>query len=109
MDKPPFYYASLVRETLKQPDAFGPDLPSPVDIEVIPNLSGSPDRIQVWLIFDTRQQADEGRRGIQNYAHRASVLLVGAGFPGDAIASLGLMSTSTEEIEEAGGRFPFFR
>lgn len=104
-----FRFAELVLRCLKQPDAFESTFHRPVDVEVIPNFSGDADRIEAWLIFDTRERAESAEASSTLLRSRALDVLRAAGFPSGALKSFRLSVTSVAEIEEGGGRFAFFR
>jgi len=104
-----FRYATLALEALRAPSAFAPLGLHPVDIEVIPNFSGDPDRMEAWLIFENRELAADAERVADALRQRATEVMAEAGFPATALESFRLRLTSTTDIDEKGGRFAFFR
>ena len=108
-DERRFQHAQLVLDTLKHIGAFGDLIPQPVDAEVIPNFDGGAKRLQAWLIFASPGEALDANEKSGAVLTRATALLASAGFPPDALGSFVLRHTSTQEIEESGGRFAVFR
>jgi hypothetical protein len=104
-----FRFATLALEALRAPSAFAPLGLHPADVEVIPNFSGAPDRMEAWLIFEDRERAADVERVADVVRQRATEVLAEAGFPTLALDSFRLGVTSTTDIEERGGRFFFFR
>jgi hypothetical protein len=102
-------WSLLVASTLRRPAAYQPLGLEVVDVEVIPNFSGSPDRIQAWFIFGTADEASAAALRRDVIAGHAQRLLASAGFPPEALRSLSIDFTSNPEIEAAGGRFAYFR
>lgn len=81
-----------------------------VDEEVMPHFDGRPDDIFVWLICRTRTEKEAFRKSELTRTTNALKESMGrAGFPDYAVASLSTDVTSTEDIEDGGGRFSFFR
>jgi hypothetical protein len=103
-----FGYAEMVLNTLKASDAFR-GLRSPVDVEVIPNFSGHPERMEAWLIFGITEDSSWAEDNASAFRDRAISRLRDAGFPEAALPSFALRFTSVAEIEQRGGRFAFFR
>ena len=108
-DERRFQYAELVLDTLKHIGAFGDLISQPVDVEVIPNFDGRAERLQAWLIFASPEEALDANEKSGAVLSRATDLLASAGFPPDALGSFVLRHTSTQEIEQGGGRFAYFR
>ena len=108
-DNDKFRYATLALQALRQPSAFAPLGLRPLDVEVIPNFSGDPDRMEAWLIFENRGYATDAERLGGALRQRATEVLANAGYPHSALDSFRLRVTSTTDIEEKGGRFAFFR
>jgi hypothetical protein len=103
-----FGHAEMVLNTLKASDTFL-GLRAPVDVEVIPNFSGHPERIEAWLIFGTHHDSSWAEDNASALRDRAISRLRDAGFPEEAVPSFALRFTSVAEIERRGGRFAFFR
>ena len=81
-----------------------------VDYEVIPDFTGSPEKMFVWFICDTRALKLQFRdSALISCSARLRGMALEAGFPETAAASLMTDVTSQEEIEAGGGRFYFFR
>jgi hypothetical protein len=100
----------LAVETLR--DGVFDDLGYPVaDVEVVPNLDGSPENMWAWLIFEDPEVAQTAGQPDSSVRleERARVALASRGFPVDALPSFHLRYTSLPEIEAGGGRFSFFR
>ncbi len=104
-----FHYAQLVLETLRDPDVYDGLEVRPIDVEVIPNFSGEPDRIQVWLIFESREARGRANESTEQISQQVTEALVKAGFPSDSTRTLTVRLTSVPEIDDGGGRFAYFR
>jgi hypothetical protein len=103
-----FRYGTLVVATMT-PALFADLGHAVVDREVIPPFDGRPDDIAVHLVVATRAEADAARADLPRLAERAKAGLRDAGFPVAALATLAVLVTSYEEIEDGGGRFYYFR
>jgi hypothetical protein len=99
-----FKWALLVLDCMKQLRAEGFRF---ADQEVIPNFDGTPDGISAWFICEhnhAREQFD-----LQAATQALKTRLRSAGFPQDAVETLGTGVTSQTEVQAGGGRFYFFR
>ena len=99
----------LVGVTLRMPGAFAPLGLRVVDVEVIPDFGGSPNRMSAWLIFDSRPEASAAEARTEEVRAFAAGLLATAGYSGAALPSFKTLYTSLPEIQAGGGRFAFFR
>ena len=104
---PRFDHGMLAASILRSA-GFEP-LARPADVYVIPDFSGSPDRMEAWLIFARRDISAKAEADRVAYLERAVAALRDGGFPADALPSFRLYFTSEDDIEERGGRFAFFR
>jgi len=100
----------LAKRTLKKPFCSSLNL-FHSDVEVIPPLDGSPDGRFVWLIFETKEQAEKAKEtdSFGRVTDLARQTLRRGGFPNEAARSLDIGFTSFVDIEEGGGRFSYFR
>ena len=104
-----WHWGLLIGETLRTPGAFAPLGLQVVDVEVIPDFTGSPDRMSAWLIFDSPPEASAAQARTDEVRTFAAGLLALAGYPDAAWRSFRIFYTSVPEIEAGGGRFRFFR
>lgn len=105
-----FRYASLASDALRKISLKELGL-SVVDVEILPDLSGAPDGMCGYLIFESRAEVKRAQRpgAASTLESKVRSGLADAGFPSSAIASFEIRTTSLPDIEAGGGRFHFFR
>lgn len=73
-------------------------------------FDGAPDRFSIWFVFQKAPAQKEHRTQAVNQLGKEVVLtLQKENYPMEALSSFEFLSTSEEEIKEAGGDFAFFR
>lgn len=88
---------------------LGASQPAVIDSEIIPDFSGSPDGLVLWLICDRKRDVGSLEAQAENFRALFAAAMRRHQFPQSAIDSLRLGFTSQEQITNRGGRFAYFR
>jgi hypothetical protein len=94
-------------------DELKPELgifqPAVIDREIIPDFSGSPDGLVLWLICAKERGVATLEAEAPHFRSLFAAAMTRRQFPQSAIDSLWLGFTSHEQINKGGGRFGYFR